>query len=205
MKVSHLLYKVNNLETAINNFKELGYRVDYGSKYKPHNALIYFSEGPYIELLEKAPVSFMAKTVLKWTGNKKVVDRFELWEKNPEGFFAICLENYESDFKREEAILKKYGQGFFKTKSHRIDPSNRNLKWKLLFPYEVQLPFLMTYFNVDPKPKDFIHPNGIKKIKRVSLGTDPNLIPIINELCDDYMLDVSVVFGEQNYVSCEFM
>lgn len=30
---------------------------------------------------------------------------------------------------------------------------------------KMQLPFRMTYFNIDPKPVNFIHPNGIKRIK----------------------------------------
>ena len=34
-------------------FEKSGFKVEYGSKTKPHNALIYFSEGPYIEILEK--------------------------------------------------------------------------------------------------------------------------------------------------------
>ena len=36
---------------------------------------------------------------------------------------------------------------------------------------DINLPFLMTYFNIDPKPKNFIHPNGIKRINKVSYNT----------------------------------
>ena len=44
MKVGHILYKVNNLEDAVIKFREQGFKVEYGSKSSPHNALIYFSE-----------------------------------------------------------------------------------------------------------------------------------------------------------------
>lgn len=195
MKVSHVLYKANNLEYSFNKFKKLGYKVEYGSKKKPHNALIYFSEGPYIELLEKAPISSFTKKFLRFIGKGKVVDRFEVWENAKEGFFEICLENYNTNFKEEEQILEKFGQDYFITKSERLDAANRLLKWKLLFPYELKIPFLMTYFNINPKPKNFIHPNGIKKIKSISYGTESKLIPMLNELCEDDSLKLFV--GEQ--------
>ena len=43
MKVSHVLYKTNNLKTSFKAFEKLGFNVEYGSIKKPHNALIYFS------------------------------------------------------------------------------------------------------------------------------------------------------------------
>ncbi len=46
----------------------------------------------------------------------------------------------------------------------------------------------MTYFNIDPKPRDYVHPNGIKKINKVNLGITSDLLPIMNELCDDRIL-----------------
>ncbi len=195
MKVSHVLYKVKNLDASIIKFQNMGFKVEIGSKKKPHNALIYFSDGPYIELLNKAPVPFYINIILKLIGKGKVAERFRYWKDVNEGFFGVCLENYETNFNKEENILTKNGQNYFITNSSRTDYLNRTLKWKLLFPYELKLPFLMTYFNIDPKPKNFIHPNGVKKIKSISLGTDQNLIPIINELCDDTILELFIGKG----------
>ncbi|MGB1971212.1 MAG: VOC family protein [Flavobacteriaceae bacterium] len=191
MKISHLLYKVNHLERAMEKFKKKGFKVEYGSKTKPHNALIYFSEGPYIELLEKAPLSLFAKIILTLIGQTKVVQRLQSWEMAEEGFFELCLENQQTHFKREEQIFKAYGQDYFITKSNRRDIYNRQLTWRLLFPLEKELPFLMTYFNLDPKPKNFIHPNGAIRIKQVSFGIETKFIPIIKELCDDTILEFS--------------
>ena len=52
----------------------------------------------------------------------------------------------------------------------------------------------MTYFNVDPKPKDFIHPNGTKAIKHVRvspLGASAASLPLLQAraLCDDPVLE----------------
>lgn len=190
MKLSHVLYKVNDLNKSVKDFKDQGFHVEYGSKYHPHNALIYFSEGPYIELLEKAPISLFQKFILKIIGKGYLADRFNSWENSAPGFFEICFENYHDDFHHEIKVLEKNNQAFFMTKSKRLDPFDRLLKWKLLFPKEIKIPFLMTYFNMDPKPKNFTHPNGIKKIERVVYGTDQKLIPIIQEICDDDLLTI---------------
>ena len=45
-----------------------------------------------------------------------------------------------------------------------------------------------TYFNIDPKPRNFIHPNGIKKIHKVKYGNEKKLLKIINEMCNDETL-----------------
>ncbi len=192
MKVSHVLYKTNNLEASFKEFEKLGYKVVNGSRKKPHNALIYFSEGPYIELLEKAPVSSFLKVILRLLGKGKVVDRFNSWENSTEGFFEICLENNTTNFKKEEKILAKFEEGYFITNSKRIDVSNRVLKWKLLFPNQTKIPFLMTQFNINPKPKNFVHPNKIKRIKQISYSTEASIIPVINELCNDDILQLFI-------------
>ena len=192
MKVSHVLYKTNNLEASFKEFEKLGYKVVNGSRKKPHNALIYFSEGPYIELLEKAPVSSFLKAILRLLGKGKVVDRFNSWENSTEGFFEICLETNTTNFKKEEKILAKFEEGYFITNSKRIDVSNRVLKWKLLFPNQTKIPFLMTKFNINPKPKNFVHPNKIKRIKQISYSTEASIIPVINELCNDDILQLFI-------------
>ena len=196
MKVSHVLFKTNDLKKTFKEFEKSGFKVEYGSKKKPHNALIYFSEGPYIEILEKAPVSSFMKLILRLIGKGYLAERFTSWENAEEGFFEICLENNTSNFRAEKKLLKQLGEKYFVTQSKRIDPMNRILKWKLLFPRQIKIPFLMTPFNMNPKPRNFIHPNKIRGIKQVSYVTESNIIPIINELCNDDRLQLSAGKGE---------
>ena len=93
--------------------------------------------------------------------------------------------------------MKSFGQSYFITNSKRLDPKDRFLKWKMLFPMEKRLPFLMTYFNIDPKPKDFVHPNGFKKIKEVSYPVgQKECIPLLKALCDDE--DLKLVEGAKD-------
>lgn len=188
MKLSHVVYKVNNLSHAVEQFRNDGFHVEYGSKINPHNALIYFSEGPYIELVEESPLTWYARLILIIIGKRKTVERLDHWGSAEEGLVDLCLENYNNDLEEEIQILKKYNLRYFKTTSKRNDPKDRLLNWKLLFPDNLQLPFLMTYFNIDPKPDNFIHPNGVRNIKSVSYGTSKELMPVVEELCDDSAL-----------------
>jgi hypothetical protein len=196
MKLSHILYKSNNLSEAVNQFEEKGFKVEYGSKYNPSNALIYFSEGPYIEILEKAPISNFLMIVLRLIGKTQLVKRFKSWENAHEGYFDICLENHKNDFDEEVQILNEHKEYYFITKSKRLDTLNRLLTWKLLFPNNLNLPFFMTYFNIDPKPKNFVHPNGIKKINEVSYYIDNSLISIFKKLCNDSTIKLTNQKGE---------
>ena len=40
MKLSHILYKSNNLSKSVKKFQDEGFKVEYGSKQNPKNALI---------------------------------------------------------------------------------------------------------------------------------------------------------------------
>ena len=197
IRLSHVIYKADNLYKSVEDFKKKGFTVEFGSKVNPHNALIYFSEGPYIEIIQKAPISTFLKFTLKLIGKQSLAKRFERWDKAKKGFFEICFENYNQDFDQEIKILKKYNQKYFITKSKRTDPKNRTLKWNLLFPRDYRLPFFMTYFNIDPKPRNFIHPNGIKKIHKVKYGNEKRLLKIINEMCNDETLNLQANLKEE--------
>ena len=134
MKLSHILYKSDNLSEAVKQFEEEGFKVEYGSKYNPSNALIYFSEGPYIEILEKAPISNFLMIILRLIGKTHLVKRFKSWKNAHEGYFDICLENYSNNFDDEVRILNEHNENYFITNSSRLDPSNRFLKSNISCP-----------------------------------------------------------------------
>ena len=188
MKVGHILYKVQDLEDGVESFRQQGFTVEYGTKRKPYNAIIYFSEGPYLELIGNVKLPRILNFVMKIFGKGKVVERINNWHFSKEGLIAVCLENYKTDLEQEKKILEKYKCKYFERNSKRLDVKNRLLKFKVLFPNELKIPFLMTYFNIDPKPKNYIHPNGITKIKSIAFGTNEELVPLINELCEDETL-----------------
>ena len=195
MKVSHVLYKVEDLDAAVRKFTEEGFVAEYGRSKKPYNALVYFSEGPYLEFFNNSNMPAPVKGVLRLFGQGAMVDRMNRWETADEGFIALALENYRNDLSEEEGILRRYGHRFFQTSSRRDDTKGRSLRYRVGFPEDLLIPFFMTYFDVDPKPRGFVHPNGVVGIKSVSFGTKKEYFPLIRELCDDPILKLFVGEG----------
>ncbi|WP_313181772.1 VOC family protein [Lacrimispora sp.] len=188
MKTSHIIYKVDDLHQAVKEYKEKGFEVEYGTLKNPYNAIVYFSEGPYLELLASTGMPEFMKRILRMFGKSRLVDRLNYWDNHKGGPCGVALENYKTDLRDEKRILERNKQGYFEMRSRRNDSKGRKLRFTCLFPDEMQLPFLMTYFNIDPKPVNFIHPNGAKRIKNISFGTREELMPMIKELCDDPVL-----------------
>lgn len=200
MKVSHVVYKVNNLHKAVKDWTENGFTVEYGKTEDPYNAIIYFSEGPYIELFGNSGMSFDEKAVLRREGMGKVVDRMEKMENSEEGLVDVVMENYEENLNKELSILKKHNVDYYLTPSQRLDTKGRDLRFSVAFPLEDKIPFFMTYFNIDPKPVDYVHANGVKSISSISFGTTQAFMPLINLLCDDPILKLFDGEGVKNLV-----
>jgi hypothetical protein len=199
------MYRVQDLDKAVEEYRKKGFEVEYGRNKNPINALIFFSKGPYIELLAGTKMPLLMKGVLRLLGQGKLVDRLDFWDAHPVGRpCGLALENYRNELDIERAILKKYGYSCFQVNSRRNDTKGRKLLFKVGYPNDLQIPFYMTYFNIDPKPKDFVHPNGIVRISHISFGIREELFPLMRELCDDGILDLCTGDGIQE-IKFEYM
>ncbi|MGP1507602.1 MAG: VOC family protein [Sphaerochaeta sp.] len=192
MKLSHIILKVEQLDKAVQEYREKGFAVEYGRKKNPINALIYFSNGPYIELLDGTRMPGAAKAAMRFFGKGVVIDRLQRLDDCAPGYCELALENYETKLNSEIAILQRHGIKSCKVPSRRrADTHGRDLRFRLAFPEALDIPFLMTYFSVDPKPVNFVHPNGILEVGKVVYGTDPSRFAVIRELCDDKRLELA--------------
>ena len=72
----------------------------------------------------------------------------------------------------------------------RVDTKGRDLRYKCYFTHDYNMPFLMSYFNIDPKPKNFVHKNGIKGISKVVYRTDRKNADALKHLVQDEILEV---------------
>ena len=196
MKVSHMIMKVENLDKAVAEYRAKGFEVEYGKSENPINALIFFSEGPYIELLASSHMPDIVKKIGRLIGKGSTIDRVDFWDKSPAGeYCGLALETYASTLEKEVEILKKHGFSCMQMNNRRDDTKGRSLRFKTGYPNDLELPFLMTYFNIDPKPENFVHPNGVQAITKVRFGTRADLVPVIQELCDDPVLELFVGNG----------
>lgn len=196
MKLGHIIYKVDNLDNAVKEYTRKGFTVEYGKKKNPYNALIYFAEGPYFELLQNTGMPSFIKKILKFFGKKAFINRLNIWDNSKEGLIAVALENDRFEVDIEQKILDNANFKYLKGRSGRTDTKNRKLKFIGIMPDNMEIPFFGSRFNINVRPdKDYIHPNGVLKIKSISFGTKEEFIPIINQLCDDDGLKLFVGEG----------
>lgn len=91
MKVNHLLYKVDDLKESVDRYRKLGFTVEYGRKEKPYNALIYFQEGPYIELINNMNMPWYIRLFLRLIGKKRFMQGMINQENESEGLYEFVL------------------------------------------------------------------------------------------------------------------
>ncbi len=207
MRASHIIYGVDDLEKAVKEWRGKGFYVEYGQDTKDTNALIYFSEGPFIELLNAKHVSTFTKKILTLFGWKPLIARMSNTKIMNKNIGAFCIEKDAGNLDEEiEWLEKKYNEkGFYWKKVKRNDTKGNKLRWKLFFPNNLGLPFLMSYYeNADPKPKNFVHPNGAIGIKELTLVTDKKSISILKELVDDKRIKYQIGDREAEVVNIEF-
>ncbi len=197
MRAGHIVYAVSNLEKAIKEWQDKGFKVEYARKSKKINALIYFSKGPFIELIEKDSISKMAMRIFLLFGGKPLIERMKNEEIVDTDRALFCIEKDYGPLDKEIAILAEYDKkGLHLKNSRRKDPYNRILKWRLFIPEDLSLPFLMSYYNIDPKPESFVHPNNVVSVKGLKLVTNKNSIEILEKLIDDE--SIKLVEGNAN-------
>lgn len=195
MKLSHVILKVDDLDKAVQEWTDKGFVVEYGRVKKPNNALIYFKEGPYLELYLNCGMPSIAKKMLRFFGKKDLIDRFDAWDSHEPGLIGLEVETYEKTPREELEKLKRYKEKYTVISSGRKDTKGRDMKFYCVFPDSLKIPAFMTYFSIDPKPKTDIHPNGVKGIESVAFGTEERFIPLIRELCDDERLKLFIGEG----------
>ena len=200
MKLSHILIKVKDLDKAVKEWEDKGFIVEYGKSKNPYNALIYFADGPFIELFKFNGLPRFLRPILKAIGKVGLFDKMAYWGSSDEGLLSIMLENYEDNLNTEANILKQYNIGGSISKKNRMDTKNRNLKFTVMFTDGIYFPDLMTYFSTDPKPKTNEHPNGIKGVASITLGLDKHQEEAFKAICDDERIIIERGSGIKNLV-----
>ncbi len=207
MRAGHIMYIVSDLEASVEEWRKKGFNVEYGSKVK-RNALIFFSEGPYIELSAANAMNGFFSFILNMMGGQSFVKRVTQKEIVDKDRGVFCIEKDPGDLLEEIEFLKHRGEdGFYFKKGKRKDLHGRVLTWKLFFPNNLGLPFLMSYFDngEDPKPKNYVHPNGIKRIKKLTYVSDEKSIAILEDLLDDDCIELKVGSKTGEVVELEYI
>lgn len=122
IRLDHIVIAVNDLETASNNYRRLGFTLYYGGEHASgttHNALICFQDGTYIELL--APTG-------KERRDTDATD-FSGLLAHGEGLVAYALAC--DDLETHCNAMKQRGLNVIgPTPGERLRPDGMKLQWK---------------------------------------------------------------------------
>lgn len=184
MDLGHVVYKVRDLDSAVHDFRARGFTVEYGRRRKPINALVYFSSGPYLELLARTGTPRVVKRLSAFvTGPRwRAINRLAHWDECAEGLCGLCLEGDDAQFRSAVRALNDDG---LELGPHRTDTAGRTLRYRVFFPADQDLPFLMTHFSIDPRPPDATHPGGVRRIASVRLPVPETKHRLVRSLCED--------------------
>ena len=178
----HAVIVVPQLDTAMANFQALGFQVQRGGTNGPtHNALIYFQDGSYIELI--TPISRLARGVFRglyslgilgWIARRRptIMARFLLWFGAPAGLRDWCIRCSSLD-----DTLRQFGALGIETIGgrdfSRTRPDGEVAQWRLAGPVDRRFPFLIE--DISPTQirvpfRDYCdHTNGVTGISAVVL------------------------------------
>lgn len=187
MQLGHVIYKVKDLSRAVADFEARGFAVEYGRVKRPYNALIYFSSGPYLELLARTGMPPLLGRLLALGPRGGAARRFLSWDRGSEGLCGLCLEGDASKLEKGMTLLN--GKGL-RLKPKRVDPHGRELCYEVFFPDDVDLPFLMSHFSTEPRPQGFTHPNGIGSITHVAYPIPERKRDTVLRLSEDDRLEL---------------
>ena len=187
MILGHVVYKVTDLDAGVDDFRARGFAVEYGRPKNPINALAYFSEGPYFELLARTGTPKVLKKLTALVGGRRwrALSRLASWDDRAEGLCGLCLEGDSAQFRSAVRALNDDG---LELGPHRTDTKGRTLRYRVFFPADPDLPFFMTHFSIDPRPSDFTHPNGVRRIASVRLPMPQDKHRLVRGLCEDEAL-----------------
>ena len=164
--VGHVIYKADDLAQAVARFRRQGFDVEYGQPRRPRNAVIYFSTGPYLEIISGVRMPRAVRAYLRMLGHHRMVAVSDSVAQQPEGYSRIVLEAEREEFAGLAGICREHGLRTLTPTISRKDVHGRRLSCRCLVPDDWGVPMFVTPFATDTH-RGAAHPNGITRIDQI--------------------------------------
>jgi catechol 2,3-dioxygenase-like lactoylglutathione lyase family enzyme len=160
--LDHLVIAVTDLPSAMRDYTQLGFQVVVGGRHQhapTQNALVYFLDGTYLELIE-------------WTAPAPGEKWYESLKQHGEGFVDFAF--VPSDIGAAVAAAGSAGFAYRgPIDGSRVKPSGEHVQWQLGWPTVYALPFLCG----DVTPRSLrvpegavrVHPNQARGIHSIAI------------------------------------
>ena len=165
-RVGHVIYKADDLAQAVSRFRQEGFEVEYGQARSPRNAVIYFSTGPYLEIISGVFIPRLARAYLKILGQHRMVAVSDSVAQQREGYSRVVLEVEREEFTELASICREHGLRTLTPTISRKDVHGRRLSCLCLVPDDWSVPMFVTPFDIDTHRRS-AHPNGITRIEQI--------------------------------------
>ncbi|WP_328995845.1 VOC family protein [Kribbella sp. NBC_01245] len=174
LRCSHILCKVDDIQTAVSDYTELGFTMTWGSRPgKAHNALLWFGSGPFVEFFELPSRA----AALRWpvglcfgaAAGRRIAD----WARPGEGWRDVALETDDLDLRAAHTELKALMPVSRVMKGRRTRPDGQVVRYQFLAPGPAELPFVVSSYDPPQRPLDIVHANGATGIAKVHMTVAP--------------------------------
>jgi catechol 2,3-dioxygenase-like lactoylglutathione lyase family enzyme len=166
LSIDHVVISVNDVNTAIETYRALGFNAFYGGKHasgQTHNGLIVFNDGSYLELI-----------ALVDPNQSDADNSYELIRADKsEGYsgFALISDNMEADIARMQVAGI---QPSAITSGGRTRTDGTELKWKIASLDDGRNPFIITdetprILRVPAEGDTIVHENLVQGIADIRL------------------------------------
>lgn len=172
LRCSHVLCKVDDLHAAVRDYRELGFTVEWGSDpQRAHNALICFTEGPFLELFSPPRLPTALRWAVTMRYGKGVTERLDGWARAGQGWRDVAVETDDADLSNAVVTLRASGLPMSAAlRRRRTTPDGNVIRWQLSAPQTPSLPFLMSAYTPPQRPREIVHPNGAQAVSMVEVG-----------------------------------
>ena len=171
MFVSHVLYRVDNLPEAVKKLKDAGFLIHVpGNLETAFHAILWFEKGPYLELIVPEKSMVFPKWLMYLTGYRLFVKRQKKWIEAPQGWCDVVLESYAQDLRIEKELIKKHSVRFKQFRPKVKNEKGQEISWWSMTVDDYYFPFMVSAYNIDPRPSSVVHPNGVTGVDKVFIG-----------------------------------
>jgi len=173
LRLSHILCKVTDLHAAAARLAADGFTFAWGSAPSvAHNALVWFDEGPFLELFVPASLDAPAAGT---SLSPAIAGRFRRWAAAPDGWCDVALESDAKDLDATLARLAAAGVAAAALpRMSRTNPDGSVVSWAGLCPVDDDLPFAVSAYSEPQRPARTAHNNGANRVEQVIVATpDP--------------------------------
>lgn len=194
LRLSHIHLRVRGIKRAVADFEQAGFRVEWGrNPQRSPNAFIWFNDVVFIELFTMLPPTALASPFLSRRYGPEMRARWDFWRGKTEGLLDFAVEAEDPDMARIERFETVRSQieadGIRLSRSwygSRVNPRGERVEYAFSGLMPVELPFLVSTFNIPQIPDHIDHPNGIHHIRHLYVTCTPELMdPMQRLICGD--------------------